>query len=385
MNRNKIAILSLSLFGVIAMDAVAPLLKQINASFPDIDATIIKQTVTIPSFIAIFFSLISGQIVRWIPKKGILFIALMLYSIGGVGAGWVDSFKYHLILRGIMGAGMGLLAPITTSLITDFYHGDERADMLGYSMAVSKFAAIIVPPLSVMLAVNNWRNAFNIFLITPLILIFVMVFLDIPAKQDVEKSHEKNGVIPGIVYLYMAFAFLLLCVFFLLVTDLSYLIDVKKTVSSYVSSFGLSTSTIGTTLAGIFFSRIYKKIQEKTSLIGLFFCGMGFFLFTFSERIFVIFGGLFLAGFGFGLLMSTISLLTNNAVGNADSTTANSLINCGVSLGIFISPFMYARISSLFINLTSIRSSFYLASILFLLADVMFVLVILKNKKMRVN
>ncbi|MDK2980819.1 MAG: hypothetical protein PWQ55_1166 [Chloroflexota bacterium] len=380
MKLNKAAILSLAIFDVMAIDSIAPLIQKISSTYPLISPTVIKLTVTLPSLIAIIFSLLSGQLVRWLSKKWILLIAMVFYSIGGLGAGAAQNFTLHLCLRSLVGAGAGLITPIRTSLIGDFYQGEERANMFGKSLALSKFVAIIIPPLSVWLGSGNWRNAFFIYLFAPLILVFSMTTLDIPFKNTHKPTkHGSRTSIPPSVFMYAIAALLVMCVFFILVTDLSYLIDLKANISPKAASFGLSTATLGTTLAGLFFVKFHKKLMRCTIPFGLAACGIGFLLFSSSQTYIPVFLGLFLAGFGLGILLSILTLLATNAVGEADSTPANSLVNCGVSLGIFLSAFFFERVPIIFKGCPPIQSNFYLASVLFLGASCLSFLLLVKK------
>jgi MFS family permease len=120
MKLKKAAILSLSFLTIMATDIVAPLISQISSSFPDVDPTFIKQSITLPSLLVIFFGLIAGQLVKIISKKAVLAIALVLYAVGGLAAGWSQTFTNHLIFRGVLGAGTGMISPIITSPIANF-------------------------------------------------------------------------------------------------------------------------------------------------------------------------------------------------------------------------------------------------------------------------
>ena len=140
MKYKRAAILSLSFLTIMSTDTVAPLVGQISASFPDVNPTLIKLTITLPSLMMIFFGLIASLLVKVISKKAVLAIGLILYTIGGIAAGWAQTFMGHLILRAILGAGTGLIIPLVTSLIADFYKGKERVDMIGYSFSVSHMA-----------------------------------------------------------------------------------------------------------------------------------------------------------------------------------------------------------------------------------------------------
>ena len=162
MKLKKAAILSLSFLGIMATDAVAPLIRQMSVTFPNISPALLKQTITLPALLAIFFGLLAGQLVKVISKKAVLAIALTLYTIGGIAGGWTKSFTNHLIMRALLGAGTGMISPIITSLIADFYQGKERADMVGYSFAASHFGGVVTPPLAALIGANDWRLAFLI-------------------------------------------------------------------------------------------------------------------------------------------------------------------------------------------------------------------------------
>ena len=384
MDRKKAAILSLSLLTIICTDTVAPLVKQIGDSFPQVSQTLIKQTITLPSLIAIFFGLISGQLVKVMSKKTILLIGLVLYSIGGLAAGWAQDFTNHLILRAMVGAGAGLISPIITSLITDYFQGKERADLVGYSFAISHFMAVLTPPLASMIGAHNWRNAFWIFALAPLVLIYVMISL--PASPRVKQDRQMEKIktpIPSAVLGYSLAALVMMIFFFIVVTDLPYLFETKPGISPIVSTFGLSVCTLGSTLAGLMFSRMYQKLKKWTVPVGLAVCAIGIFLLTFSEWGVLILVGLLIAGWGSGLLIALIVLATSNAVGDADSTAAVGVVNGAFSIGIFLSPFFQASLPRVFGAPQSIQFNFVLSGIvsaLFALLSLAFIL--LRRRKL---
>ncbi len=364
MDRKKAAILSLSLLTIISTDTVAPLVKQIGASFPQVSQTLIKQTITLPSLMMIFFGLIAGQLVKVISKKAILLIGLALYSVGGIAAGWSQSFTAHLILRAMLGAGTGLISPIITSLITDYFQGKERADLVGYSFALSHFMAVLTPPLAAMIGAQNWRSAFWIYALAPLVLVHVM--LTLPATPRVKQDRQAKKIktpIPPAVLGYSLAALVMMIFFFIIITDLPYLLETKAGISPIVSAFGLSVCTLGSTLAGLAFSQIYRRLRKWTIPVGLAVCAVGIFLLTFSEQGAVILMGLLIAGLGSGLLIALIVLATSNTVGDADSTAAVGVVNGAFSIGIFLSPFFQASLPRVFGAPQSIQFNFILSGV----------------------
>ena len=365
------AILSLSVLTIMSTDTVAPLVGQISASFPDVNPTLIKLTITLPSLMMIFFGLIAGLLVRVIPKKVVLAIGLILYTIGGIAAGWAQTFTGHLILRAILGAGTGLIIPLVTSLIADFYKGKERADMIGYSFSVSHMAGVITPPLAAWIGIYNWRNAFHIYAVAPLIFLFSMLFIPNPHRSlNSETGAKRKDPIPHLVIWLSIASFFMVVIFFLIITDIPFLIQAKQTLASYVSIFGLSVSTFGSTISGLAFSRVYMKLKKWTILTGLLICAVGFLLITFTENNAIALFGLLCTGLGLGLLIALILLLTTNAVGSNDSTAALAVVNSAFSVGIFVSPFFYAIVPGLFSKQPDILFNFQLASYFYLAAGI---------------
>jgi len=334
--------LSLSILIIMSTDTVAPLVGQISASFPEVNPTLIKLTITLPSLFMIFFGLIAGQLVRVISKKAVLAIGLSLYTIGGIAAGWSHTFTGHLILRAVLGAGTGLIIPLVTSLIADFYQGKERADMIGYSFSISHMGGVITPPLAAWIGAHNWRTAFLIYTVAPLIFLFSMLFIPkSPQTMNSETDPKRKEPIPSIVIWLSIASFFMVVMFFIIITDIPFLTQAKPTLAPYVTTFGLSVSTFGSTISGLAFSRMYIKLKKWIVPTGLLICAVGFLL-----------------------------TMTTNAVGSNDSTAALAVVNSSFSVGIFVSPFFYAIVPGLFSKQSDILLNFQLASYFFLAAGI---------------
>ena len=371
MKFKRAAILSLSFLTIMSTDTVAPLVGQISASFPDVNPTLIKLTITLPSLMMIFFGLIASLLVKVISKKAVLAIGLILYTIGGIAAGWAQTFMGHLILRAILGAGTGLIIPLVTSLIADFYKGKERVDMIGYSFSVSHMAGVITPPLAAWIGMHNWRSAFHIYAVAPLIFLFSMLFIpNSHRSMNLETGAKRKDPIPHLVIWLSIASFFMVVVFFIIITDIPFLIQAKQTLAPYVAIFGLSISTLGSTISGLAFSRVYIKLKKWIIPTGLLICAVGFLLITFTKNNAIALFGLLCTGLGLGLLIALILLLTTNAVGSNDSTTALAVVNSAFSVGIFVSPFFYEIIPGLFSAQPDILFNFQLASCFFLAAGI---------------
>ena len=383
MKLKRAAILSLSFLSIMATDTVAPLIGKMGASFPGVSEALLKQTITLPALLAIFFGLLAGQLVKVISKKVILAIALTMYTIGGIAGGWTESFTAHLLMRALLGAGTGMISPIVTSLIADFYQGKERADMVGYSFAVSHFGGVVTPPLAAYIGANDWRLAFLIYAITPIIFLAAMIFIP-PSPRAINRSGDSPKVPISTFVLWLSVAsFIIILFFFIIITDIPFLIATKPALADYVTAFGLSVSTLGSTITGLTFSWLYQKLGKWIIPSGFLVCAIGFFLTVFSSSNLIVLFGLLCTGLGIGVLVSLCLLLTANSTGEEDSTAALSVVNGAFSVSMFVSPFFFTLLPRLFSPPVPIIFNFTVAGSFFLAMGIITIPVIFSQNKSR--
>lgn len=170
---------------VMAGAAVSPALGNIRNAFPSASTNLIKMILTVPALFIIIFSLLSGKLASLLSKKQILITGILIYIIGGVGPIFANSLTLVLVFRAILGIGCGLIMPISQSLIADFFTGDERTKMTGYSSAASNLMGIISSIVVGTLSSINWKYGFYIYLIALVVLILNSIVLP---KQKSEKK-----------------------------------------------------------------------------------------------------------------------------------------------------------------------------------------------------
>src|SRR5699024_12245974 len=87
---------------------------------------------------------------------------------------FVSSIEMLIGLRLFLGAGVGLVMPLSMSLINDYFKGKERTQMMGYNSAFSNFGGIITMLLAGWLATFGWRTPFNVYFLG--LFIFILIF-----------------------------------------------------------------------------------------------------------------------------------------------------------------------------------------------------------------
>ncbi|HEY60503.1 MAG TPA: MFS transporter [Anaerolineae bacterium] len=366
MGLKKEAILSISLLTVMTSAAVAPVLSHISAAFPNAGITIIRLTLTLPALVAIFFNLISGALALHVRKTLILKTGLILYALGGTGAALVQNINGLLAMRAILGMGAGLIAPLTISLIADFYEGEERVKLIGYSASVAHLAAVLMPLLAGWLAVFNWRLSFLIYLLAIGVLIFTSLFLKDPPKAQSKTKNEKS-ILPASVYWLSLNSFLLMMVFYIIPTSLSHFIEGQGLGGPAQAGIAISLSTLATLFISLFFSQLVRILKRYIWTFGLLFLAVGFWGLSFSGRLMTVFISVSAIGIGLGALIPGIILtVTLKAPSNA-SSTAIAIANSAFSLGQFLSPIFFSLAESFSSNAT-IRYDYSFAAALISLA-----------------
>src|SRR5699024_6193294 len=90
-------------------------------------------------------------------------------------------------LRVFLGAGVGLVMPLSMSLINDYFKGKERTQMMGYNSAFSNSGGIITMLLAGWLATFGWRTPFTVYFLGLFSFILIFFFL---RKEEIQKPLE---------------------------------------------------------------------------------------------------------------------------------------------------------------------------------------------------
>ena len=364
MDLKKPAILSISLLTVMTNAAVAPVLGLITISFPDAGNTLIKQVVTIPSLMIIIFSILSGMLVKVIAKKAVLAIGLSVYLVGAFFARASASITELILFRALMGAGGGLIVPLAASLITDFYDGPERARMVGYSTFTSYIGAALAQLLSGWLASTKWQDAFFIYALALLVLVFTMIFIPHRHIQTKTAKPTTKKFNPSVLYLALMGCGIYI-IFYLVPTDVSFLIKKIETATPSHAAALLAVEILAAASAGVLFSHYTRKMGKHAFPLGFGLMAVGFFLVFLSTSTLMLLLSMVVIGLGSGTLRPLIYFQTSQRSSPENMTTAFALVNSGFSLGQFISPFFYYGLA--WIVPGSLLSENYLSASLILL------------------
>lgn len=375
----KPTIILISMATVMAGAAISPALALIAEAFPHADPVMIKLILTAPSLMIIPFSFLASYLTTKMTKRTILLIGLSIYVLGGVGAQFVHSIEWLLALRLLLGVGVGLIIPLSMSLINDYFTGKERTKMMGYNSAFSNFGGIITMMVAGFLATFGWRIPFNVYFMGIVILVLVYFFLPKGTIQKPEKNQPKQRL-PLVTFGYAAAMGGIMLIYYAIATNMALFLEQNGIGGPKLAGTVISFTTIGGMITSLILVHLQSLLKTFIIPIMLFGMGLAFGFLSFTNSIALIIIGVCLIGFGQGALFPTIILKTLDHVPMHQSDRALAITSSFTFLGQFISPIVLEGIGKL-LNNPSIRLQYGTIAIFVMLTVSINVIFIFKNAK----
>lgn len=162
---------------------ISPALPGMADSLSVSDARIglVITAITLPPMLVSPVVGIAGDI---FGRRSIAIPGLFLFSAGGVGVAFADSFGAVLVLRGLQGIAMAGIAPLTVTLLGDLYTGTQRTTAQGMRGSVAGIGLAAGPLAAGALAGLGWQYPFSLYALGFLVMIPVYLYVPetAPAK-----------------------------------------------------------------------------------------------------------------------------------------------------------------------------------------------------------
>ena len=351
----KLAFLSVS-FMLTSAYAVQSALPQLKASL-NVTQTQSEYLATTPSFAVMIFVVLSPLLQQWfkISDKKMIMIGVTVVGLMGL-VPFFNIHSYPIILgsRLLLGAGYGLYNSQAISMISVWYEGETRAQMLGWRAAAEQIGQACTLFLAgLLLTISGWHASFLVYALAFVVLIFFG--MRVPDDSEVESVEEKVVAeneemvddldskdikkISPVVYLLVLFAFLLVVDYVGMENRFSGLaVNIRGAQYTGASNF-LSLMLIGATLGGLLYGSIQKRLGFGTVYLGLGLMALSNFLLYFAGSNFAMLViGLLLIGFPLQLVSPLIfNLLPDLAPANRQPLVT-SMVLIGFNFGAFFSP-----------------------------------------------
>jgi MFS family permease len=373
-NRNvlKIGILSMALL-TIPQSTLNPALPAIQAAFPNVAPNIIQLLSTIPSLCCVIFSPIYGKLTDFVSRRKIFLVAIILLLTGGILPAFVSNFTHFLILRFVMGAGIGILTPAAADLIVHFFDGSTRQTMMGWNQTAASVGGVIFQLIGGFLAGINWRYA---CIATALCAVFYLVaFIILPELEPKAKTSETDqGAkvkfrMPGRTWVFSIWYLFYAMFTFAFVTTTAMMAVGENIATSADIGFTMSLLTISVSIVALFFGLAAKIFKRYVIAAGMLVNAIAALVAFTGRSLILIDLAMVLCGVGLALVVPGVLTRVTSIVAPAAATMALSIFYATSGLGQFIQPLVFARIQKQ-LGITDFRQAFVisLAGLIVLLA-----------------
>lgn len=380
-----IAILSISLTVNLPGLAISPIMGKLDHVFHHVTELEVQLLTVLPNLITIPFILCSGKICTQKNQMFILGIGLSIYTITGVLYFFADSMIELILLSCLLGVGCGLVIPLAASLISQYFTGKARTKQLGMKSSLSNFTVIFATLFVGWMASIEWHLAFIVYMV-PIIPLCLIPFMSnsfiaknkvsassapaaapaAPAqphndasvksvKADSEDPSASTSFIPFPGNTAIKMLFCLMGLYFIMTYG-------TEVVSYYLpfamDHYNLTTGDVGVatamfflaaTLSGFLLTYIISYFKERTMQLAIMLCVFGLIFLAFVHGYWAYILGVFVMGFGYGVIQPVIYDKTSYvAPTSADNTRYFSyLLTCNY-IGISVVPFIIEGAEKIF-------------------------------------
>ncbi|EGP5401674.1 MFS transporter [Enterococcus faecium] len=376
----KFSLLSVSLI-LTSAGAVTSAIPSMSATYATRSLSAVELLTTAPSFMVTIFVLFSSFIARRIGQKQTVIIGLVIASICGVLPLFSQSYSIVLASRAGLGIGFGLINSLAVSMIAAFYHGDERASMIGFQSAFQGFGAALMTFVAGQLVQFGWQYTFLVYAISlPILILFV------PRPETTEIQVQGTASARQVIKTnpkmisYGIFLLLIIVVYNAVSIKLATVLTTYSLGDETNAANILTIMQLASMAAGVCFGWLQAKAHRYMLTLSLLLMGIGFVLIASAMNLYVIGFGAILTGISFSLFIPYLfNQVSIQAPKHAESFNTSILL-VGANLGTFIEPY-----GLLFLSFVSLGSKtlavFVNGSILLLISALVSVLVVYRTNR----
>ena len=306
--------------------------------------------ISVPALFIVITNFIFPKLCKLFGAKTLVLIGLLFYTAGGCAAGLFDNIFLVLVMRALVGVGVGIIMPLSTGLLSYYFKPEQQVGLMGYSSAMNQMGGVIATLLSGLLANISWRVSFLVYLMGLISIVLCLIYLpNEKITQESEKKKSSGGA--GVFrnnFLYILAMFLLMSTFFIYPANFA-----METVSegiipqNYIAVIMAGMDFVAF-CGGLLFVRAKKLLKGNTRFLAPLCFLIGYLSLAFiggwaGTLIGSVFVG-FANGAGIPYIMSEASL----KAGKAAATTVMPLISAALYLAQFISPVLMSIVTAVF-------------------------------------
>lgn len=351
-NISKLTILTLLLLAMttmmsnVAIVTALPHLKEYFTNIPNIEFYS-RLMLTLPSLVIALLAPILGHFIFKYGKKKSALIALFFFSLFGTAGLYLNSIESLLISRALFGLCVATLMIVSTSLVGDYFKEQDRHKFMGYQSAFMAIGGVFFVIGGGFLSDINWRFPFAIYFIGLILIPLVLVNLKEVIIENVQEE-ESIDIGKNILAVYLL-AFFYMLIFFILPTQIPFLIIEKFKASGSFAGTIIATAFFCNALGAIAFSKLKNKFSFSTIyFVGLSLIALGFATVGVINNIYFFFIASPILGFAGGVMMTNVTAWMLSKTSLKKRVKSSGYFTSCLFLGQFSSPIVFHPLINIF-------------------------------------
>lgn len=344
------SILSLSLLTVMAGAAVAPALNVIQDHFSQSSQTFVQMIISLPALFIVLTNFLFPRLCQRLNTRTLVLLGLLLYTAGGCAAGLFDQIGLVLVMRALVGVGVGILMPLSTGLLTDYFPPEKQAALLGVSSAMNQLGGVIATLLAGLLAGVSWRASFLVYLLgLGSILLCLRYLPGDRIAQQAPGNPASDTPAPGgmrTFFVYVLAMFLLMSAFFLYPANFALETSAEGIIGQQYIAAIMAGADLVAFFGGLLFVRIQGVFRGATKVFAPLLFLAGYLLLTFLGGWAGTLLGSACIGFANGAGIPFLISEAARQAGRNATTTVMPLLSAALYLAQFLSPLLLRALTA---------------------------------------
>ena len=347
----KATLLLASTLTVMSGATISPSLPAMESHFAGVEnvSLWVRLVLTVPALLIVIGSPIAGTLVDKLGRKPLLLGSAVLYGLAGSSGLVLNSLFAILAGRAFLGLAVAGVMVSATTLISDYYQGDERASFMGLQAAFMGFGGVLFLSVGGFVADLSWRYPFAIYLLAWLLVPAIALTLFEPEfdSSDTDSRQSLSQFPIKLLALIYSSVLLQMLVFYLIPVQLPFYLKQLADAGASKAGNAIALSTLFSAIA----SMNYGKLKQRFSFISILaiafsLMGIGYVGIGLATNYWLVLLVLIPTGVGLGLILPNLNVWTANEVPDELRGRALGGLTTFMFLGQFLSPIASQPVSS---------------------------------------
>lgn len=328
--------------------AIITSLPHLKEHFPHVDAIEFysRLMITLPSLSIALLAPFLGHYLQRVSRRISLLGGLLLFALTGSAGLYLQGIEALLFSRALFGIAVAVLMIVTTALVGDYFSQESRHRYMGLQSAFTSLGGLTLLTVGGLLSDIGWRYPFAVYLFGLLYVPLVWRFIVEPRHPMHAQPLEEPDSRLGAIY---ALAFLLMLLFYILPTQMPFLMINHFGASGALTGAIIATAFIANALGAMSFAGLKKRFGfAQIYLIGMGIVGTGFVLIGLVRDVHFFFLTSPVMGFGGGILMTNVTAWMLSRSHSKKRVRSSGFLASSLFMGQFFSPVVFHPVVSYF-------------------------------------